>query len=190
MNTDHTVEMLLAQIDLQTPDEHWIHTLSDGSHVLIRPLLAKDREREFAFINGLSSQARRFRFLGTITEASSTLIDQLMDVDDDHRLAYIALSHQDGQLKEVGVSRYAALDSGLRCECAVVVADAWQRRGLGLLLMEHLIDAARRNHFKTMSSLDLTDNHAMQHLAKKLGFVRFHKPAEFTDVIHELDLQT
>lgn len=189
MSIDYAVEMIMTKLELQPPDEHWIQALSDGSHVLIRPLHAEDREREFAFINGLSSETRRFRFLGTITEASSTLLDQLMDVDHKRRMAYVALLHQGGQLKEIGVSRYAALDSGSRCECAVVVADAWQRRGLGLLLMEHLIKAARRNHFKTMSSLDLTDNHAMQHLAKKLGFVRFHKPAEFTDVIHELDLQ-
>lgn len=189
MSIDQAVEMILAQIDPQTPDEHWIQALNDGSHVLIRPLHAEDRQREFEFINGLSSQARRFRFLATIRDASGTLLDQLMDVDNERRMAYVALSHQDGQLKEIGVSRYAAFDGGERCECAVVVADTWQRRGLGLLLMEHLIRAARRNHFQTMSSLDLTDNHAMQHLAKKLGFARFHKQADFSEVIHELDLQ-
>lgn len=189
MSIDHAVEMILAQIDLETPDEHWIQALSDGSHVLIRPLHEEDRQREFEFINELSPDSRRFHFLATIEEASSTLLDQLMDVDHERRMAYVALAHQDGQLKEIGVSRYAALDSREGCECAVVVAEKWQRRGLGLLLMEHLIKAARRNHFQTMSSLDLTDNHAMQHLAKKLGFARLHKQADFSEVVHELDLR-
>lgn len=134
MSIDHAVEMILAQIDLETPDEHWIQALSDGSHVLIRPLHEEDRQREFEFINELSPDSRRFHFLATIEEASSTLLDQLMDVDHERRMAYVALAHQDGQLKEIGVSRYAALDSREGCECAVVVAEKWQRRGAGIVI--------------------------------------------------------
>lgn len=55
--------------------------------------------------------------------------------------------------------------------------------------MEHLIKAARRNHFQTMASLDLTDNPAMQHLARKLRFARFHNATDFSEVIHGFDLR-
>jgi GNAT superfamily N-acetyltransferase len=189
MSIDYAVERIMAEINAETPDEHWIQSLDDGTQVLIRPLHAEDRYREFAFINALSSTSRRFWLLATVREVDNTLLSQMMDIDYRSRMAYLALVHQHGVLKEIGVSRYAAIDGGQRCEYAVVVADKWQRRGLGLLLMEHLIKAARRNHFEAMASLDLTDNHAMQHLAKKLGFARFQKATDFSEVIHELDLR-
>src|SRR3546814_14562204 len=51
-------------------------------------------------------------------------------VDCKTRLAYIALVHDNGQLTEIGVSRYCAT-SEHECECAVTVADQWQHLGLG-----------------------------------------------------------
>ena len=60
---------------------HWIETLSDGSHVLVRPIRPEDRERESDFIARLSPAARHFRFLGEIREASPALLDQLVNVD-------------------------------------------------------------------------------------------------------------
>ncbi|MGE8323801.1 MAG: hypothetical protein ACN6OX_12070 [Pseudomonas sp.] len=43
--------------------EYWIEALENGVHVLIRPLQAKDRQREKAFIERLSPESRHFRFL-------------------------------------------------------------------------------------------------------------------------------
>ncbi len=34
--------------------DHWVESLDDGRHVLIRPLREEDRERERQFINRLS----------------------------------------------------------------------------------------------------------------------------------------
>ena len=88
--------------------DHWVESLDDGRHVLIRPLREEDRERERQFINRLSPATRHFRFLGEIKEASPALLDQLMDIDDQQSMAFGALVHEDGELREVGISRYAA----------------------------------------------------------------------------------
>jgi GNAT superfamily N-acetyltransferase len=167
---------------------HWIESLTDGTRVLIRPLREEDREREEDFIHRLSPASRRFRFMGGFKEASPELINQLMDVDYDQRMAFVALAHDNGKLREVGVSRYSATDDQGHCECAVTVADDWHHRGLGVLLMRHLIDLARRNGFKQMVSLDSADNEAMRDLASYLGFRRRLDPGDSTQVIHTLDL--
>ncbi len=167
---------------------HWIESLADGTRVLIRPLRPEDREREEDFIHRLSPDSRRFRFLGGFKEASPELIKQLMDVDYDKRMAFVALAHDNGKLREVGVSRYSATDEPGHCECAVTVADDWRQRGLGVLLMRHLIDLARRNGFKVMTSLDTADNEAMRDLASYLGFHRRLDPGDSSQVIHTLDL--
>src|SRR3546814_12619437 len=109
---------------------HWIETLSDGSPVLIRPLRPDDRQRETDFIQRLSEQACRFRFLGNLKQASPALLDQLMDVDARDRMAFVALAHDNGELREVGVSRDSSGGKKTQCDCAVKV-DAEIGRGPG-----------------------------------------------------------
>lgn len=167
---------------------HWIDQLLDGTPVLIRPLRAEDREREEEFIRRLSPTARRYRFLGDFRAASPALVDQLMRVEFPSRIAFVALLHDDGKLREIGVSRFAATADARQCECAVTVADEWQHRGLGVLLMRHLIDVARGNGYKRMVSLDDASNQPMRQLADFLGFRRELIPDDPARVMHVLDL--
>lgn len=169
--------------------EHWIEPLDDGGHVLIRPLRAEDREREKAFIMRLSPESRHFRFLCQIKAPSEAMLDQLMDIDHHDNMAYVALAHVDGELREVGISRYAACDQPGECECAVTVDDQWKRRGLGELLLGHLIDKARANGFKAMHSIDSAANTEMQDLARDFGFSTVRDPNDACQVIHRLQLK-
>lgn len=169
---------------------HWIESLQDGTRVLIRPLQPDDQDREQDFIRGLSGESRRYRFLCDIAEASPAMLRQLMDVDYVHRMAFVALAHENGKLREVGVSRYSATDDASRCECAVTVTDHWRHRGLGVLLMRHLIKVARSNGFRQMFSIDAADNEPMRELARYLGFRRNLDPDDTSQVIHTLDLTT
>lgn len=168
--------------------DHWIEKLTDGSHVLIRPIRASDRERETDLIRHMSPEAKRARFLGEFREPGKALIDQLMNVDGDGSAAFVALVHNDGTLREIGVSRYGACTDPGTCECAVTVDEAWQRRGLGTILMGHLLDSARRHGFRRMVSLDAASNDGMHHFAHRLGFVRVTDPVDATQVIHSIDL--
>lgn len=168
--------------------EHAVVTLHDGTPVLIRPLRPDDRAREQAFIRRLSPESRRCRFLGEIREASEPLLDTLMNTDGVDSVAYVALVHDNGELREVGICRYASSTDRSRCECAVTVADDWRHRGLAVTLMQHLIATARRNGFKVMYSIDLAENRDMQQLARFLGFQRSPDPGDATLVTHSLQL--
>lgn len=169
------------------PRPHWIDQLDDGRHVLVRPLGADDREREYNFIKGLSRESRHARFLGEINEPGKTLMDQLMDVDNQQRLAFIALVHDNGQLIEIGVARYAEARTD-ECECAVTVADDWQQLGLGYILMQHLIKAARANGFKRMYTIDGATNSRLRDLTRDLGFHSVIDPNDSTQVISSIEL--
>ncbi|MFC4526974.1 GNAT family N-acetyltransferase [Dyella halodurans] len=169
-------------------DKHWIDHLSDGTPILIRPLQAGDRDLETDFIRDLSPKSRRLRFHCNFKQPSEALIDQLMNLDYQKRTAFIALIHDKGKLREIGVSRYCATAEEHTCESAVTVADDWLNRGLGTLLMRHLIDEARRNGFKRMVSMDSASNQAMSGLARHLGFERRLDPADPSQAIHTLNL--
>ncbi|HSR64053.1 MAG TPA: GNAT family N-acetyltransferase [Xanthomonadaceae bacterium] len=170
----------------------WPHILADGRHVVIRPLASGDREAERAFISSLSSEARHFRFGCAIGEPGDPLLDQLTRMDATREVAFAAVAAGadagDGRDRIVGISRYAADADGRRCECAVVVADDWQHHGLGVLLMERLIETARTRGIRQMYSVDPAANAAMRELAAHLGFHTRRNPEDATEVIHELDL--
>jgi acetyltransferase len=58
-------------------------------------------------------------------------------------MAFVAVIHVNGKEKQIGVSRYAINQYGDSYEFSVAVADEWQNKGLGTLLMKYLIDYAR-----------------------------------------------
>ncbi|GFM84604.1 acetyltransferase [Pseudomonas cichorii] len=178
--------------DLYTPDLrfiHWIEELNDGTHLLIRPIQEDDRQREFGFITSLSPQTHHFRFLSPNNEPAPLALDQIMDIDYQQRMTYVALIMEDNhQLTEIGLSRYAATEGDYCCECAVVVAEKWQGVGLGKLLMQHLMNAARLNGFYRMFSIDSVRNSRMFGLARALGFECHPDPLERGQVVYKIEL--
>ncbi|MEN1929449.1 GNAT family N-acetyltransferase [Luteimonas sp. MJ250] len=153
-----------------TEPRHWIERLSDGCHVIIRPLCRSDEDAERAFIKSLSPESRRARFLGHVSERDDALITKLLDIDQVNDVAVAAFSPDMSGERIVGVSRYSVGPDKERCECAVVVADDWQRKGLGSALMGRLIEIAKRSGLRSMDSFDLANNRDMHDLAKRLGF--------------------
>jgi len=162
--------------------------LLDGSEVTIRVLRKEDAELERDFIRNLSPESRWMRFLGQTGEPSDSLIHKLTELDYQHDMAFIALSREGGKTREVGVSRYSLAPDGQSCECAVTVADTWQGKGLGTVLMRDLIDIARRRGIRSMFSIDANENERMRELARDLSFKREQDPDDPTRVIHRLVL--
>ncbi len=172
------------------PDSpRWQEVLRDRSQVLIRPVRKEDHAAERIFIETLSPQARRDRFLGQVKHPSSALIEQLTDIDYVHDVAFAAVLPGLPVDVFVGVARYSSTVQGSECECAVAVLDDWQERGLGTTLMRHLIGAARTNGINRMWSIDSAENHAMADLAAALGFDREADPDDASQVIHSLQIQ-
>lgn len=168
--------------------DEWIEKLRDGSHVLIRPIQHRDTDLERRFIERLSPEAKRMRFLGGIGRPSDAMLRKLVDIDVQHELALVALVHRENEKREVGVARFSQSGDAQTCECAVTVADDWQGKGLGSLLMRHLIELARQRGYRHMFSVDERDNEAMKDLAHFLGFSRELDPDDPSQVIHRLEL--
>lgn len=170
------------------PDHpRWTQRLSDGSLVLIRPISSKDASAERSFIEDLSAQSKRFRFMGQIAHPSDAFINQLTNIDYVNDVALAAVIPEAGKDKIVGVSRYA-VDSAGHCESAVVVADEWQHKGLGTALMRHLIAVARDCGLQLMESTDLAENNDMHELARDLGFQSRPDPEDARQIIYSLRL--
>jgi GNAT superfamily N-acetyltransferase len=164
------------------------HVLRDGTPVLVRPIQPTDVELERDFIERLSPKSRRYRFLGSIRTPSAELLRQFTQPQLTHGVAFVALLGEGDATHEIGVCRFSTGANAGSCECAVVVSDEWQGKGLATLLMKRLIETARHCGFKRMYSIDAADNHEMRDLAGHLGFKCTVDPDDPTLVIHALEL--
>jgi acetyltransferase len=145
-------------------------TLADGRKVLIRPIREDDAPAERAFLEGLSAEAKRMRFMDSADAINDQLVEVYTDVDYDRRMAFVCEAQAAGGARIVGEARYGANPHGRSCEFSVVVADDWRKRGIAGLLMHALIDFARERGFQTMEGLVLRENRAMLEFARALGF--------------------
>lgn len=144
--------------------------LRDGTRVVIRPIRAEDRQIEKDFVHDLSDESRYFRFFSALRDLSEAALTRFTQVDYDKEMALIAVICENGRETEIGVARYSIDPDGKRCEFAIAVADAWQRKGVGSKLMQSLMHAARSRGLEIMEGWLLTGNARMLALMDGLGF--------------------
>jgi GNAT superfamily N-acetyltransferase len=162
-------------------------TLRDGRRVTIRPIRRDDAPRAAAFIEGLSPQSKHALFLGGIARLSDADLRRLCDPADARDMAYVATAAAaDGDVRQIGVCRYAGAGSAAGAEISVAVADDWQHRGLGKLLLRTLIEHARSHGVSRLYSMDSAANEAMRRLARDLGFREDPDPDDIRQVIYSL----
>ena len=168
----------------------WTRTaeLRNGARITLRPLRADDREREIVFLNSLSEQTRYLRMMTPLRYLPRHVVDQLMDVDGQRRVAFVATVLEETETF-VGVARYGMAEDPLHAEVAVTVRDDWQRTGVAVMLLERLAEYARAAGLHGLIGFVLPENHAMLALARKVGFRTRYAPREHLMFI-ELDFMS
>jgi GNAT superfamily N-acetyltransferase len=164
------------------------HPIVADESVTIRPLHPADSALESEFVRNLSIETKHYPFLGGVNELSPAELKRLCDVDGRHCMAFVATVQRNGHETQIGVSRYAECPSDGVGEMAVTIADAWQHKGLGQLLVKRLITYAKTHGVKQLYSVELADNVAMQKLAGDLGMSAKRDPDDTNQVIYSLAL--
>jgi len=141
-----------------------------GQPVTLRPLRPDDIDIEFAFVTGLSEATRANRLLGGAVRVTDEYVRRLTRIDWSREAALAAVVMLDGAEVLIGVARYVGDKDGRACEFALVVADAWQGRGIGRRLLGKLVALARERGYAAIYGDTLATNAGMLHLARKLGF--------------------
>jgi len=142
-------------------DESYLETvvLNDGSEVVLRLLRPDDKERLAAGFAQLSSESRYQRFFTGKERLTEGELRYLTDVDGDGHFAICALG-PDGA--GAGVARFIRLPKEPQvAEFAITVVDRLQRKGLGRILTDRLLAAARERGVKMLRAEVLADNRPM-----------------------------
>jgi RimJ/RimL family protein N-acetyltransferase len=143
--------------------------LGDGSRIEIRALRREDEADMLAAVGKTSAQSLQRRFFAMKRHFSDQERAFFMDVDFKNHVALVACSEQDGRKVIVGGSRYVVFEPG-QAELAFVVVDAWQGRGVGSILMRHLIKIATSAGLQELTAEVLPENAAMLKVFGKFGF--------------------
>jgi acetyl coenzyme A synthetase (ADP forming)-like protein len=148
--------------------------LRDGRSIRIRSLRSDDKEKLLKHFESLSQRSVYFRFLRTknrLTEAELAQFTELDFVDD---VALVATLREEDEERIIGVGRFSVVSDPSsphrRAEMAFAVADDHQGRGIGTLLLEHMVPIARASGISEFEADVLGENNQMLQVFATSGF--------------------
>ncbi|MGC5627144.1 GNAT family N-acetyltransferase [Georgenia sp. Z1344] len=139
--------------------------LRDGATMHIRPISPDDAEALADFHAAQSERSQYLRFFAPMPRLSPSDVHRFTNVDHDRRVALVLTEGPSIR----GVGRYDVVEDGT-AEVAFAVADSEQGRGLGSILLEHVVAAARERGVHTFVADVLPDNTQMIRVFSDAGY--------------------
>jgi acetyltransferase len=161
--------------------ETW--TLDDGKKLSLYYIVPSDAVKEQSFVRKLSTQSRYFRFHGSIKELNKRDLEKFTRPDPLNTEALIILYQGKVNEEEIAVARFIIDADGKSCEFAIVVADEWQKCGVGTKLMKSLIKHAQSRGIERIHGSVLENNPGMRQFIKGLGFEETNDPDDHSELL-------
>jgi acetyltransferase len=155
-------------------------TLPSGETLIVRPIRHDDGALEEAFVRSLSRESGYQRMLSGGIKVTPEWLDRMTHIDYERHMAFAVTTSSEGAERFVAVGRYIVAAGERSAEFALVIADAWQRKGIGRQLVEVLLEHARDAGLGEMVGVVLATNVAMLRLARSLGFAVMAEPDDAT----------
>ena len=140
--------------------------LRDGSTLTIRPVRVADAAELSRFFSDLSLESRVLRFFAAVANADSS-IQRMVNVDYSSSYGLVAVAGAAAQI--VGHAMYVRVEPR-KAELALAVADTYQGRGLGTILLGQLAEAAAAAGIDVFEAVVLPENHRMLQMLRESGF--------------------
>ena len=140
--------------------------LRSGASIRLRPLRREDEDAMFAFLSGLSTQARAFRFFTAGADLRGAA-RWATDVDYADRYGIVAVA---GDGETIVAHGMYVRDAAACAEVAFAVADALQGEGIATTMLAHLAQAAQSAGIERFVASVLPDNHRMADVFRFSGF--------------------
>jgi GNAT superfamily N-acetyltransferase len=121
--------------------------------VRLRPATTADSAAVGAFLRGLSLDSAYRRFFTGLGSVPASLVRRLLTTGSTRTVVLAAAGAE-----VVGVADTTVVDGGVAVELGIVVADHWQRRGLGWPLADAALAPAVAGGIRTLRAHTLPDN--------------------------------
>lgn len=145
--------------------------LRNGRTVLLRPIKPEDEPLWLEMLKIASEETIRYRFFETMkVPLAHEFSARYTNIDYDREIAIVAEVEEDGQRKMLGAVRLFVEPDGKTGEIVFAVADPWQGQGLGLKLVDYIIEISKDKNLETIHAVMLQDNYRAIGLMKEMGF--------------------
>jgi len=150
-----------------TAPSHWTADvlLRDGSTAHIRPITADDKDLLVDFYGRVSDESKYYRFFSPMPRLSERDVERFTQVDNVNRVAFILTLR--GRM--IAVGRFDVVKPG-EAEVAFLVEDKFQGKGIAVILLEHLAQAARERGIAKFNADVLPDNTRMIQTFRDAGY--------------------
>src|SRR6185369_2748355 len=140
--------------------------LRDGSTVRIRVMRTSDEAGLRGLLTSLSEDSRWLRFY-SLQNSSALAAEAHREANLDQAFGLVACSGDEDRV--VGHAFYVVVAEE-RAEVAFTIANDFQGRGLGTILLCQLADVAAANGIRIFEAEVVAANHAMLHVFRASGF--------------------
>ncbi len=148
-------------------DGERVHALlTDGTTVCIRPAGPDDREAVLRLYDRMSDANLRLRFFTVSRRSGEQAAARIAGPATPGHRALVAT--HGGRI--IGIAEYETSgEAAGTAEIALAVDDGWHHRGVGTLLLEHLVSAARARGIRAFTADALAENHEVLKVFADLG---------------------
>jgi GNAT superfamily N-acetyltransferase len=144
--------------------------LPGGERITVGVVRPQDAGALQAYFRELSGESRYRRFLGALAELNAKQLARITEMNGPDEVALLAFAETGNTPCLVGEAVLVRVAGSARCEFALSVTDAWQRKGVGAALLADLECRARMRGARHLYGDVLRTNTPMKNLARKAGF--------------------
>ncbi len=139
-------------------------TAENGVEVHFRPIEPTDEPLLQEMFYRCSERTIYLRFFAYVKALPHSRAQQLVAVDYDNSLALVATVLEGEREVIVAVSRYNRDPASNYADCAFMVRDDWQDKGIGRYVVNRLIEVARNRGIQGFTADVLVENTRMMHV--------------------------
>lgn len=159
-------------------------TLGDGTVCNVRPIRGEDEPLIYEFFKTLSEETLVYRFCQPLTYIPHEKLVRYCQVDYDRELAFVAQREDEKAI--IGDVRISKLPDLENAEVSILVADQWQGKGVGSMLMDYCLDIAKEVGLTTIWMEILKNNARMLAFARKYDFKQAYDDEDMLRVVLKL----
>lgn len=152
---------------------HLVETLPwHGGTLTLRPIRPEDEVQHTTFLSKMDPADVRMRVFYSRRSIERSELARLTQIDYAREMAFVAVdSGPDGEPRTLGVVRAIADADNASAEFGIVIRSDMKGHGLGMMLMQRIIDYQRSHGTSKLVATVLAENTRMLQLTQHLGFV-------------------
>jgi len=141
-----------------------------GIPLFLRPVKISDEGLIKGFLYSLSDKSIYTRFFANMIHMPHNILQKYVIIDYSKEILILAILERQGVEEIVGIGQYIIDSDTHTAAASFLVGDAWQNRGVGIVLLEYLTEIAKKDGLLGFSASVLAENKPMLRLFDRMDF--------------------